>query len=145
MLLFPALSSAQDNPLAALNGNWTGRGTITLSDGSRERINCRVTYDVPGGPAFMLTLKCASDSYTFDFHANGMYGDGRISGSWDELTRHAAGTFTGSVRGPRIDARAEGQTFSALLSMTTHGNRQTITISSPGSTMSEATIALSRH
>jgi hypothetical protein len=144
-LALPALLWAQDNPLAELNGAWSGRGNITLSDGSRERIACRATYDVPRGPSFRLALKCASDSYAFDFHASGLYGDGSITGNWDEVTRHAAGTFSGTVNGDRIDARAEGQTFSALFRMTTHGNRQSISILSPGSTMSEITIVLSRR
>lgn len=144
-LVLPAPSWAQDNPLAALNGSWSGRGNITLSDGSHERISCRANYDVPGGANFALTLKCASDSYTFDFSARGMYGEGKISGNWDERTRYAAGIFSGTVNGSRIDARAEGQTFSALFTMTTHGNRQSISIRSPGSAMSEVTIVLSRR
>lgn len=145
MLVVPGLPWAQDNPLSALNGNWAGRGNIALSDGSRESISCRASYDVPGGPNFALTLKCASDSYTFDFSARGIYGEGKISGNWDERTRYAAGIFNGTVNGSRIDARAEGQTFSALFTMTTHGNRQSISIRSPGSAMSEVTIVLSRR
>jgi hypothetical protein len=144
-LVLPAPSWAQANPLAALNGTWSGRGNIALSDGSRESISCRAAYDVPSGPNFTLALKCASDSYTFDFSARGIYGEGRISGNWDERTRYAAGTFSGTVNGSRIDARAEGPTFSALFTMTTHGNRQSISIRSPGSAMSEVTIVLGRR
>ncbi|MBX6327497.1 MAG: hypothetical protein IRY89_02885 [Pseudolabrys sp.] len=135
---------AADNPLDELNGSWAGRGTITLSNDSRERIVCRATYEVPGAN-FRLALKCASDSYKFDFRADGVYQGGSISGNWYEETRHAAGTFSGSARAHHIEARAEGQTFSALLSLSTHGTRQSISIRSPGSTLSEATIILSRR
>ncbi len=138
------VTRAADNPLEELNGSWAGRGTITLSNDSRERIVCRATYEVPGSN-FRLALKCASDSYKFDFRADGVYQGGSISGNWYEETRHAAGTFSGSARAHHIEARAEGQTFSALLSLSTHGTRQSISIRSPGSTLSEATIVLTRR
>ena len=137
---------AQQRPFAELPGSWSGKGNITLSSGSREPIHCRATYDVRGnGNDLKLTLRCASDSYNFDFRADGTYGDGTINGRWSETTQRAAGTFSGSVKGNHIEARAEGQTFAALLGMTTHGNRQSILIRSPGSTMSEVTIVLSRR
>jgi hypothetical protein len=139
-------SHAQQGPFANLSGSWSGGGNITLSSGSRERIQCRATYDVwASGNDLQLALRCASDSYNFDFRGNAVYSDGNITGSWSEATRHAAGQFTGRVNGNHIDARAEGQTFAALLGMTTHGNRQSISIRSPGSQMSEVTIALSRR
>jgi len=139
-------SHTQQRPFAGLPGYWSGKGNIKLSSGSREPISCRATYDVPGsGNDLQLVLRCASDSYNFDFRANGTYGDGTINGRWTETTKSAAGTFSGSVKGNHIEARAEGQTFAALLGMTTHGNRQSILIRSPGSTMSEVTIVLSRR
>jgi len=97
------------------------------------------------GSTLRLALRCASDSYTFDFRATGTLQGNNISGNWDESTRYAAGTFSGVVNGPQINARADGQTFSALLTLTTRGSRQTISIRSPGSTLSEATIVLSRR
>ena len=49
-----------------------------------------------------------------------------MTGNWFESTNQAAGQFFGSIKGNRIDARIEGQTFAAFLNMTTHGNRQSI-------------------
>jgi hypothetical protein len=137
---------AQKHPFAELPGSWSGRGNITLSSGSHERIHCRATYAVQdGGNDLRLALRCASDSYSFDFRATGRYGDGTISGSWNETIQRAAGSFSGSVKGNHIAVRAEGPTFAALLDMTTHSHRQSIVIRSPGSKMSEVTIALSRR
>ena len=34
---------------AGMAGTWSGGGTVTLDDGSSERIRCRATYKV-GGP-----------------------------------------------------------------------------------------------
>jgi hypothetical protein len=50
----------------------------------------------------------------------------------------------GSAVGSRIQARAEGQTFTAILSMNTHGPKQSVSIESPGSEMSRITIELTR-
>ena len=33
---------------AGMAGNWAGGGTVTLDDGSNERIRCRATYQVAG-------------------------------------------------------------------------------------------------
>ena len=41
-------SHAQSGPFAGMAGNWSGGGTITLDDGSNERIRCRATYQVAG-------------------------------------------------------------------------------------------------
>jgi hypothetical protein len=139
-------SNAQKHPFAELPGSWSGRGNITLSSGSRERIHCRASYAVlEGGNDLQLALRCASDSYSFDFRANGRYSNGTISGSWNETIQRAAGSFSGRVNGNHISVRAEGPTFAALMDMTTHSHRQSILIRSPGSKMSEVTIALSRR
>ena len=56
-----------------------------------------------------------------------------------------AGQVYGTVNGEQIDVRVESQTFSALLSLTTRGDRQSISIKAPsGSRMSEASITLKR-
>src|ERR1700704_248651 len=54
-------------PYAGMAGSWRGGGTVTLDDGSTERIRCRATYQVGGGGnGLNQTLICASDSYKFD-------------------------------------------------------------------------------
>ena len=40
-------SYAESGVFAGMAGNWSGSGTITLDDGSTERIRCRATYAVP--------------------------------------------------------------------------------------------------
>jgi hypothetical protein len=144
LLAFPG--HAQQSPFANLSGSWSGSGRITLSNETRESIRCRATYDAhAGGNQLQLALRCASDSYNFEFRGNAINSDGDITGNWSETTRHVAGQFTGRASDNHIDVRAEGQTFAALLALTTHRNRQSISIRSPGSEMSEVTIVLSRR
>lgn len=68
-----------------------------------------------------------------------------MTGNWFESTNQAAGQFFGNIKGNRIDARIEGQTFAAFLNMATHGNRQSISLRSPGSRVSSITMALTRR
>jgi len=42
-------SYAQSGPFAGMAGNWSGGGTVTLDDGSSERLRCRATYAVGAG------------------------------------------------------------------------------------------------
>jgi hypothetical protein len=137
---------AQQGPFADMAGSWSGSGNIKLASGSRDRIQCRATYDVPAdGQGLQLALRCASDSYNFDFRGNAIYSDGSITGNWSETTRNTAGQFTGRAAGNHFDVRIEGQTFAALLSMTTSGDRQSVTIESPGSQISDVMIVLRRR
>ena len=54
-------------PLTLMAGAWTGTGTITFSDGTRERLRCRSNYQPDAAGATMqLSLTCASDSYKFE-------------------------------------------------------------------------------
>lgn len=136
----------QSGPFASLSGAWSGAGTMAFSGGSNERLRCRATYDVGGsGSSLRLELRCASDSYKFELQSNVTYRNGEVLGNWNETTRRVAGNVTGSVKGSQINVRVDGKTFAALLSLTTNGDRQSISIQAPsGSEMSQAAITLTR-
>ena len=69
--VFSSASHAQSGPFAGLAGVWSGGGTVTLDDGSTERIRCRATYAVGGGGTGLnQSLTCASDSYRFNLSSN---------------------------------------------------------------------------
>jgi hypothetical protein len=141
-----AAQGQQSGPFGSLAGSWSGAGRIAISNGVNERIRCRAQYQVgSNGAAVRLELRCASDSYKFELQGNVNYQNGEVVGNWNETTRNVAGRVTGSVNGNQIDVRVDGQTFAALLSLTTRGDRQSISITAPvGSEMSEATITLDR-
>lgn len=146
LLASPSLAQQPaEGPFAALPGSWAGTGTIALSSGAKERIRCRATYRLEGSSTDLrLEIGCTSDSYKFELQSHITYSDRAISGSWNETTRGVGGTVTGSASGTQIRARAEGQTFTALLAMNTRGTRQSVSIQSPGSEMSDITIDLTR-
>src|ERR1700675_4240653 len=89
-------SYAQSGPFNGLAGSWSGGGTVTLDDGSTERIRCRATYAVgAGGNGLNQRLLCASDSYKFDLKSNVVADRGVLSGTWSESSRGINGDLEG--------------------------------------------------
>jgi len=144
ILLDVSQAAIAESPFTALPVSWTGTGTIALSDGAKERIRCQATYRLDNPVNLRLEMSCTSDSFRFELRSHITYEDQTISGSWNEMTRGVGGNLTGRAIDVRIQARAEGQTFTALLDITTRGNRQKVSIQSPGSEMSGVTIELTR-
>ncbi len=141
-----APAAAAVSPFRAMAGSWAGGGTVDMANGERERLRCRASYDVAGrGDQLSLSLRCASDSYTFDLTSNAEYRDGAISGEWSEASRNASGTLEGRANGDHIDAAARGQNFSARLSLTTHGGRQTVSIRPQGGDIAGVSLTLNRR
>jgi hypothetical protein len=139
-------ASAAVSPFRMLAGSWTGGGVISLSNGEQERLRCRASYDVDGGgEQLRLNIRCASDSYNIDLSSDVAYRGGEISGQWSEASRNASGTLAGRAAGDHIEAEARGQSFSAGLSMTTRGRRQTISIRPEGTDIRGVSLALERR
>lgn len=146
MYLPYAAVAAASSPFAAMAGTWSGSGTLTTTDGAQERLRCRAAYDVAAsGAELRLNLRCASESYNFDLAGNVEYRNGAISGSWSEATRNASGTISGRAAGDQVDAAARGDNFSANLSLTTRGGRQSVSIRPQGTNVTGVSLALNRR
>jgi hypothetical protein len=132
------------SPFTAMAGS--GEGVLSTTDGGQERLRCRASYDVAAtGAELRLNLKCASESYNFDLASEVQYRDGAISGAWTESSRNASGTLSGRAAGDRIEAAARGENFSANLSLTTRGSRQTVSIRPEGTNVTAVSLALNRR
>jgi hypothetical protein len=139
-------TAAATSPFAGMAGSWSGGGVLDTSDGGRERLRCRASYDVGGtGTELRLNIRCASDSYNIDLAGNVQYRGGEIFGSWSEASHNASGTISGRAAGGRIEASARGESFSANLSLTTRGNRQTVSIRPQGTSITGVSLALERR
>ncbi|MDO8398035.1 MAG: hypothetical protein Q7T45_09465 [Bradyrhizobium sp.] len=114
-------------------GNWSGGGTITLDDGSTERVRCRASYAVRAdGDAINQTLTCASDSFKFNLASNVVAQGTALSGTWSESIRNASGNLEGRGGGGHFHLIASGAGFTAQISLTTRGNKQSVVIKSEG-------------
>lgn len=134
-------------PFGRVAGQWSGSGTIELVNGAREPIKCRASYDVLDElKKLQLNIRCASESYNFDLRSSANYNAGAVTGSWSESTRNVAGTISGKAEGDRFQVLATSASFSATLTLITHGNRQAVTIKSreDNSTVKAVSLTLQR-
>lgn len=140
----PAQGTA--GPFAAMAGNWSGGGTLTMANGMQERLRCRADYaPTAGGNNLRLNIRCASEGYRFELASNVENRGGRISGEWSEVSRNAHGDLSGRVNGNRIEAMARSDMFTANLSLTTAGKRQTVAIVPQGTEVRRVSLALSKR
>lgn len=138
--------AADPGPFTDLAGAWTGTGTVSVSNGTQERIRCRASYSSPpSGQALHQELRCASDSYKFDVDANVLTDDaGQLSGTWSELSRQVTGSVSGRVSPGALQALVNGSVFSASLSVSTKGNRQTVIIKPAGTEIQSVNVDMRR-
>ncbi|MEN3349058.1 MAG: hypothetical protein V7632_2693 [Bradyrhizobium sp.] len=133
MLSVSAGHAQSSGPFAGFAGSWTGSGTVSLSNGTTERIRCKADYKVaPSGMALKQTLHCASDSYKFDLSSDVTSQGDRISGNWSEASRNIFGNLQGTAGGGRIDVFVEAAGFAANLNLQTNGSKQVVQIDSKG-------------
>src|ERR1700761_1386329 len=111
-------SHAQSPPFAGFDGSWSGTGTVSLSDGSNERLHCKAVYQVDGtGMVLRQTLRCASDSYKFDLSSDVTSHGDHITGNWSETNRNISGSLLGTAGNGKIDVKVEAAGFNATLTL----------------------------
>ena len=142
-----AAVAQSDGPFADFAGGWVGIGRITATDGTSERIRCKVHYYVAQqGRDLNQQLRCASDSYHFDVNSALLDdGSGRITGNWTETNRNAIGKVNGQVDGNGVRASVVGTGFTASLSVAQHGDKQTVRIVPTGADITSVSIDFHRE
>ena len=144
LLAFSAqIAQAADGPLAHFAGNWSGNGKITVQNGTSERIRCRSSNSASGN-GLNLSMRCASDSYTFNLGSEITADGSNVSGSWNETSRGVVGSLSGKISGSNITATATSVGVTAALSIKTSGNALSVSIRSPGSEVSEVSVTMAR-
>jgi hypothetical protein len=109
-------------------------------------VRCKVAYDVKKpGKSIKLDLKCASDAYRLFLSADIEQEGNSISGNWFESEYRQGGKIVGTNSGDLIEARIEGNTVAALVTIRTKGDRQSFAMEAPGAWVSQVTIELARE
>lgn len=142
-----AAVAQDDGPFAYFAGAWVGTGKITATDGTSERIRCKVHYYVgQQGRDLNQQLRCASDSYHFDVNSALLDdGSGRVTGNWTETNRNAIGKVNGQVDGNGVRASVVGTGFTASLLVALHGDKQTVRIVPTGADITSVAIDFHRE
>ena len=142
----PAAKPEPVHPFAAMAGNWAGGGVIVLTNDIKENLRCRANHKfAQASSSLSLSIKCASDNYKFELTSNVVERRGQISGKWNEASYGVSGTLSGRVAGNRITATAQGDKFTTSLSLTTTGNRQTVSLTPERTYVISVQIALNRR
>jgi hypothetical protein len=130
-------------PFAGLSGKWSGDGSIVLSNGTTERLRCDATYvESGGGDNLDQTLRCASDSYKFDLRISLVDTAGAILGNWNEVEKGVQGGISGHDSKGLIQVTARGSSFTAAVTVATHGTEQSVKIRAQSGDLSQVTITL---
>jgi hypothetical protein len=126
-------------------GSWSGSGSMKPSDGPRERVRCKVDYNVKNtGQSVKMNVRCASDAYKMELSANIDQNGTALSGNWFESQYRQGGRVSGQNLNGLIEAKVESQTIIALLTVHTKGNHQTFVMDAPGMWVSQVSIDLVR-
>jgi hypothetical protein len=129
----------------SMGGAWSGNGMVHLRGGTQERVRCRASYDPSSsGQSLKLELRCASDAWNFDLSGSIVQNGISISGTWFESVNRVGGRITGQYNGGLIQARAEGDVVTALLTVKTMGARQSFLMEAPGAWAEQVSIDLHR-
>ena len=127
-----------------LRGEWKGWGWVTLYNGGRERVRCRVSYESTGLRRLDQSLRCASTSYRIDAISSLLNSDGELSGSWRENSFDVAGTLSGRTRADGMSLRLTGVGFSADMSVKVAKCTQSVNMSVAGIEIRKVEIGLKR-
>ena len=139
-------AAADTNPFSTLVGTWTGKGMVTYSSGTKERLQCRVTYDSNADDSVQQHLTCASDSYKFEIQAYYRHHDGIVTGHWDELTMKISGSINGDVSDTgKITGDLTGPGFTASVLVDTKGNDQNVTITAQDQDIKDVSVDVRRQ
>jgi hypothetical protein len=145
MTIFAVAPACAQQSFDNVAGSWSGSGSMKPSDGPRERVRCKVDY-VPknAGQSVKMSVRCASDAYKMDLSANIDENGTILSGNWFESQYRQGGKVSGQNVNGLIEAKVEGDTITALLTVRTKGNHQSFVMESPGAWISQVSIDLFR-
>ena len=125
-------------PFTGMSGAWSGVGTVSLANGTKERIRCTAQYVTKDDDNnFQQALRCKSPSYEFKVNAYVDHQAGSLTGYWTELVNNVRGEVSGKANGDHVQANLKGTGFAANLDLVTRGNSQQVTITPSSDTSTQ--------
>jgi hypothetical protein len=95
--VFPVSAAAET---LALDGAWTGGGSVMFPSGAKETARCRANFKKRGAESYLVSARCASASGKVEQSALLTYvGGNRYSGSFFNTEYKVDGTITVTVSG----------------------------------------------
>ena len=135
--------SAHADVFAGFLGEWRGAGAVTLDDGRKEPVRCKVDVLAEAGARANQSLRCAATGYVVIVNASMRVQEGAILGSWSN-DRGKAGGLTGTREGDVLDLRLVGPEIDAAMVSTVNGCALTVRISGTMGAIAGLAIDLTR-
>jgi hypothetical protein len=137
--------AAPAGPVGDLPGRWSGTGAVVYGDGKSERVKCVATYFIEsGGETVRQNLRCASQAYDIDAVATLKVRGGQVSGEWQERRWAATGSVAGKVTDEGFSLSIKGDTFNAVMAVSTTSCKQSIDITPSGFDVTKISIGLGK-
>ena len=127
-----------------LRGNWRGWGWVTLNNGGRERVRCRVSYSPRGNNNLSQNLRCASTTYKIDAVTTVRRRGNKLSGQWKENSFNVKGTLSGRATNSGFSLSLAGDVFSAGMSVSVSKCNQSLNINVRGIEIRTVSMTLKR-
>jgi hypothetical protein len=141
-----ALAAADDaSPFDKLAGRWVGDGRLGVRDSPSESVKCRVTYFVEGGGhRLRQRIRCATQSGAVDVASTVTHAGGKLTGTWQELTREWSGEVSGTIHPHGFKVAVKGENLAANMDIVVRGERQIVEIQFFGSSLIGLTLVLTK-
>ncbi|MCB1451920.1 MAG: hypothetical protein KDJ67_17695 [Nitratireductor sp.] len=136
-------SAAGDDPFDVIRGKWRGSGTMSFTDGTKQRIACSAQYT---GTASQLGLviACKSSISEITLSARLSANGGNLLGTWEEKTYKAIGSVSGRATESRIRFYIGGYVLGTM-TVNYNKSRQQVVIATKGIPLKDLTIAMKRQ
>jgi hypothetical protein len=131
MAAVTAPTKADPGSFAALDGAWSGNGSVRLENGKSERLKCKGYYNAKGGATLGMAINCGNASFKINMRANLRSAGGNISGTWEEREFNQAGDVSGKQTASGFSLKFSGA-ISGSMHVETIGGSQTVSISTGG-------------
>jgi hypothetical protein len=133
------------SPFEKLAGRWVGDGRLGIKDGNTESVKCRVTYLLQeGGHELKQTIRCAAQSGSIEVASTVSHAEGKLTGSWKELTHDWSGTISGTVNPNGFKVAVSGENLRANMDIIIKGPGQVIEIQFLDSSLVGLTLVLTK-
>jgi hypothetical protein len=127
-----------------LAGSWRGTGTLTLEDGTRQRLSCRGYYVLKsGGSGLSIAILCNAPDQKVEIRSQITQTARGVSGRWEERTYNALGEVSGRASGQTLNLSIKGA-LQGSISISVGGRRHAVEISTEGTGFSRVSISLMR-
>jgi hypothetical protein len=133
-----------DSIFKQLAGSWRSTGTLTFTDGTRQRLSCRGYYVLKsGGDGLSIAILCNAPDQKVEIRSQITQTARGISGRWEERTFNAMGEVSGRASGNKINLSIKGA-ITGSISISVSGRRHSVEISTEGTGFSRVSISLMR-